>query len=48
MHIQWHNKSEIIEHYDKWDKPPNICKVIGINNEYTNKHAKLDFYIHKR
>ena len=31
--------------YDEWDEPPNIRDGIDINNESTNKHIELDFYI---
>ena len=41
----WHDTSETIDNYDKWDEPPNTYGVVGINNEYTNKHIKPDFYI---
>ena len=44
----WHNTSETMDNYDKWDKPPSIRDVIGINNEFTNKHIEPDFYIGKR
>ena len=44
----WYDTSETMGNYDKWDKPPSIRDVIGINNEFTNKHIEPDFYIGKR
>ena len=44
----WHNTSETMDNYDKCNKPPNICNVVGINNESTNEHVEPDFYIGER
>ena len=44
----WHNTSETIDNYNKWNKPPNICDVIDMNNKSTNEHIEPDLYIGNR
>ena len=44
----WYNTPETMDNYDEWDKSPNICQDIGMNNVSTNEHIQPDFYTCKR